>query len=61
MGSISLALTKSERDAINRSLQDRRSRLLEKTGDTSQTAHARMAAREELNRIASAIAKLSLR
>jgi hypothetical protein len=61
MPPLSLSLTKPERNAISRSLQDRRSRLIEKTGDTSETAHARMAAEKELHLIASAIAKLNLR
>ena len=61
MRPLSLSLTKLERDAIGRSLQDRRSRLIEKMGDTSETGRARLAAEKELHFIASAIAKLEMR
>jgi hypothetical protein len=55
----SLSLTRPERDAIGRLLQDRRSRLIEKVGDTAETGRARMEARKELHLIASAMAKLN--
>lgn len=57
----SLSLTKSESDVVSRSLKDRRSRLIEKVGDTSETSRTRDAAQQELNFIESVIAKIRSR
>ena len=49
-----------ERRAIERSLAERRSRLIEKAGDTTLTPARRQASYRELSAIASALRKLSL-
>ena len=49
-----------ERRAIERSLAERRSRLIEKAGDTTLTPARRQASYRELSAIASALRKLSV-
>ena len=56
-----LSLTKAERAVVRRSLQDRRSLLLEKIGDTAEACRTHEAAQRELDSIASVIAKMKNR
>ena len=53
-----LEIDDRERRAIERSLAERRSRLIEKAGDTTLTPARRQASYRELSAIASALRKL---
>lgn len=55
------SLTKAERAVVRRSLQDRRSLLLEKIGDTAEARRTHEAAQRELDSIASVLAKMKNR
>jgi hypothetical protein len=57
-GHLKLEIDDLERRAIERSLAERRSRLIEKAGDTTLTTARRRAGLSELSTIASALRKL---
>jgi hypothetical protein len=57
-GSLKLELNDQERRAVARSLAERKSRLIETVGDTTQTRAARRSATLELAAIASVSRKL---
>jgi hypothetical protein len=59
-GHLKLEIDDLERRAIERSLAERRSRLIEKAGDTTLTPARRLASYRELSAIASALRKLSV-
>ena len=58
VGNLKLEIDDLERRAIERSLAERRSRLIEKAGDTTLTPARRKASYRELSAIASALRKL---
>jgi hypothetical protein len=57
-GHLKLEIDDLERRAIERSVAERRSRLIEKAGDTTLTTARRRAGLSELSTIASALRKL---
>jgi hypothetical protein len=57
-GHLKLEIDETERRAIKRSLAERRSRLIERTGDTLLTPARRQASRSELSAIWSVLRKL---
>ena len=58
MGNLKLEIDDLERRAIERSLAERRSRLIEKAGDTTLSPARRQTSYRELSAIASALRKL---